>query len=638
VFVTELPQQQQQQQQAEHGGGAGQHDDAWILERVKAVNAELARAGDDGSDGEQGGGNISDGAPAVQHDRARRRFTIAYRGDTAFLEYRPVGRAPPPDGRAPALELHRTFTPPAHRGRGFARRLVEAALAHARARGWAVVPSCSYVARYLASEPMRIAVVRWDDSGETDGDGGGGDGVLMLDDGAAVVVSGVPPRRLLEITAATADERGTAWRSACVFATGAGGAVHTGRDAAVAGTYTGVDASGLFWSMVPGGSNPRLYKNNGLAPQRVALTARLLPPTGSDDDGGEGTAAAAAAAAATVERHCVRPGVTRVDVHERLASGRKLVGALFLPAPCCGPGPHPAVLDVSGSAGGLNVTRAALLASRGFAALAIAYFRHGDALPKRMADLPLEYFADALAWLRAHPRTLGDRAPAVVGSSKGAEAALLTAAHFPHAVGAVVTGSPSCVHSGVAGPAFTLGGDGLPCILWDHAVLGRQVQRHQARIQKDGGGEGQQAAAPLVIELRDALLRALELAPGDPALIPVGRLACDALLVCGVDDRNWPSLPMARRMQAAAPARGGGDAAMEVLAFAAAGHQCYMPPGLPTTLRQDYNKTSGGWIAFGGTARGNAAAQRAQWRRTLGFLRAYAARSPEGLPAPAARL
>ena len=69
---------------------------------------------------------------------------------------------------------------------------------------------------------------------------------------------------------------------------------------------------------------------------------------------------------------------------------------------------------------------------------------------------------------------------------------------------------------------------------------------------------------------------------------------------------------------------------MEVLAFAAAGHQCYMPPGLPTTLRRDYNKTSGGWIAFGGTARGNAAAQRAQWRRTLGFLRAYAARAQAG--------
>ena len=50
-----------------------------------------------------------------------------------------------------------------------------------------------------------------------------------------------------------------------------------------------------------------------------------------------------------------------------------VVGALYLPA---GPGPHPAVMTVSGSGGGIARAEAAMLASRGFACLALAYFNY----------------------------------------------------------------------------------------------------------------------------------------------------------------------------------------------------------------------------------------------------------------------
>ena len=55
-----------------------------------------------------------------------------------------------------------------------------------------------------------------------------------------------------------------------------------------------------------------------------------------------------------------------------------------------GPGPFPGVIDMFGTAGGLTEFRAALLASRGFAALALAYFAYED-LPAKF-EFNLEYF------------------------------------------------------------------------------------------------------------------------------------------------------------------------------------------------------------------------------------------------------
>lgn len=51
----------------------------------------------------------------------------------------------------------------------------------------------------------------------------------------------------------------------------------------------------------------------------------------------------------------------------------------------------PAIVDLYGTRGGLNELRAALLASRGFVTLALAYFNYKD-LPNRIDDVELEYF------------------------------------------------------------------------------------------------------------------------------------------------------------------------------------------------------------------------------------------------------
>ena len=84
--------------------------------------------------------------------------------------------------------------------------------------------------------------------------------------------------------------------------------------------------------------------------------------------------------------------------------------------------------------------RAAHLAARGYAALALAYFGT-EHLPPTLAEIPLEYFETALAWLARQPEVDPDRL-GVAGVLRGGELALLLGATFP-ALRAVVADVPS---------------------------------------------------------------------------------------------------------------------------------------------------------------------------------------------------
>ena len=78
----------------------------------------------------------------IRHEPAAHRFAADIGGATAFISYR---EAP---GRA--LELDHTFVPRAARGGGIASQLTARALTFARDEGYKVVPSCPFVAAYIA--------------------------------------------------------------------------------------------------------------------------------------------------------------------------------------------------------------------------------------------------------------------------------------------------------------------------------------------------------------------------------------------------------------------------------------------------------------------------------------------------------
>ncbi len=228
------------------------------------------------------------------------------------------------------------------------------------------------------------------------------------------------------------------WRSHATFVVDQNGRVRLDRDAPVDGTYTGIDGMGLFWATLPD------------QPDRAA------PPPPPDQT----------IASAIYKRWWVRPDVRNSDVQ---ADG--LIGKFFEPQTTGTP--HPGILVLSGSEGGTNDYAAAGFAAKGYAALALAYFRRrpareagSDSLPNELVNIPLEYFLKATDWLQ-HQKSVDPRRLAIFGGSRGAEAALLVASIDPR-YRVVIAYAPTSVSGAGIGkqnadkPSWTYRGEPIP--------------------------------------------------------------------------------------------------------------------------------------------------------------------------------
>lgn len=87
----------------------------------------------------------------VRHNTSECRFEAEVDGFTGVAEYALR------DGE---MTMTRTFVPPELRGRGIAEKLVRAALEHAQARHFRVVPACSYVEMFIKRHPEFQAQVK----------------------------------------------------------------------------------------------------------------------------------------------------------------------------------------------------------------------------------------------------------------------------------------------------------------------------------------------------------------------------------------------------------------------------------------------------------------------------------------------
>lgn len=302
----------------------------------------------------------------------------------------------------------------------------------------------------------------------------------------------------------------------------------------------------------------------------------------------------------------------QTDVRSEPVEQDGLVGLLCAPV---GTSPAPGVLLLGGSEGGLHEHDARMLAAEGFTVLALAYFG-APGLPPGLVDVPLEYFFRALDVLAAQPRTSGRLA--IVGGSRGGEAALLVAAHDER-VGVVV----SVVGSGLvtAGidfrrvslldilsaptAAWTLAGEPLPYLPYAVDDELRRLVEHDRPV-------------PLV--------RAFPAPPVDPdelarVSIPVENIHGPVLLLSAADDQNWPS---AAYSHVAADRLTRHPYDVEHRVFADAGHPIAGPPGAPFTT----TRAAGPGVTFelGGTAEANTAARAECWTATVTFLREYLAR------------
>lgn len=236
--------------------------------------------------------------------------------------------------------------------------------------------------------------------------------VSLADEPVKICISGLKPKQLVTLRASLKDDKGFSFHSKAFYRGDAAGEVDLERSEATGGDFQGVLPMGLFWALRSMKPFHRLIKRDVIgSPFRITLDVY-------DSLQFESVPAAQPVASQVLEKWFVAPGVQRVQIRE----GR-LRGAFYLPP---GDGPFPGVIDMFGGIGGLVEFRSGLLASRGFASLALPYFGYDD-LPRVLNEVDLEYFEEAADFLIKHPKVLGPGV-GVIAVSKGAEIALAMAA------------------------------------------------------------------------------------------------------------------------------------------------------------------------------------------------------------------
>jgi pimeloyl-ACP methyl ester carboxylesterase len=257
----------------------------------------------------------------------------------------------------------------------------------------------------------------------------------------------------------------------------------------------------------------------------------------------------------------------------------EVIGTFIVPD---GPGPHPGVVALSGSGGGVPSWWGDLLAPHGIAVLAAAYFGV-DPLPSALCEIPVETVAAAGDWLGRRPEVRNGRV-GLVGGSKGAELALLAATTYPELLGPVAAIAPSCVAwfgvdltggVAVASPrsSWTLGGQPVPFVPFP----GVGYERTERGLRS----VGIYAAA---LQQADAVAA---------AAIPVERAAGPLLLLSGGQDAACPSTAMARTIVDRMKAHGrSGD--VRHLDFPECGHVVVRPwaPGQAPATPYDNGGTA----------------------------------------------
>lgn len=390
------------------------------------------------------------------------------------------------------------------------------------------------------------------------------------------------------------DEVRQRWRSYAEFEATPDGGVDLTSAAPRAGSYHRVDAMGLFWSMLPVGthdSTQTFFSWGRLTPLRYNLTVEANGVT-------------------LARAQLTRRGISERDlVIRQQVDGQPFVGTFFYPA---APGHYPVAVVLGGSEGGLDETTAALLASHGIAALSLAYFGL-PSLPDELVEIPLEYFAGALAWLTQQPMVRTDRL-VVMGMSKGGELALVLAATYPTLIHGVI----GIVPSGLVFPGISRRSENYragPKSSW--TLKGAPIPFANANYTFGSVGVLMRLALGRPTSLKPLYKSAMHTPQArEHGAIAVERIQGPILLVSATDDQVWPSTHLSEMIIERLAAHQFGYSATH-LPYAGAGHLLF-PPYMPT------NSSQFGAFLAGGTPEATAAAQAAYWPHALRFVQRLA--------------
>ncbi|XP_057638889.1 acyl-coenzyme A thioesterase 5-like [Chionomys nivalis] len=404
------------------------------------------------------------------------------------------------------------------------------------------------------------------------------------DEPLSIAVRGLAPEQPVTLRAALRDEKGALFQAHARYRADPHGELDLARAPALGGSFAGLEPMGLLWAMEPDRPLWRLIKRDVQTPFVVELEVL----DGHESDGGR------LLARAVHERHFMAPGVRRVPVRE----GR-VRATLFLPP---GNGTFPGIIDLFGIGGGLLEYRASLLAGKGFAVLALAYYNYDD-LPKGMHTFHLEYFEEAVNYLLSHPQVKGPGI-GLLGISKGADLCLSMASFLKGITAAVI------INGSMANAVGTLH-------YKDETLPPLSINMHRIRVTKDG-----------LRDILEALNCPLE-GPDQKSIIPVERSDATFLFLVGQDDRNWKSEFYANEISKRLQAHG--KEKPQIILYPEAGHYIEPPffPWCKASLHAYINMP----VIFGGEPRAHAMAQVDAWQNLQTFFHKHLGAEARTIPA-----
>ncbi|MBS4539475.1 acyl-CoA thioesterase/BAAT N-terminal domain-containing protein [Clostridium sp. D2Q-11] len=341
----------------------------------------------------------------------------------------------------------------------------------------------------------------------------------LIDQSLKLQITGLKPNQQVKIQAEMKDDVKRTWHSFGIFTADYEGNIDLDTTAPNEGSYTGCDPNGLLWSMQIKDSNssfPPIFFKMSTQSHKVSFYLLIEEKIKYKSE--------------------VQINFTNSDT-EQIVVQNSIVGKLFKSKE---KNNLPAVIVVGGSTGGLFWTEqmAALLSSKGYAALALNYFDvQNDNLPSELIEIKIEYFKKALDWLKSKPE-IDKNNISIMGISKGGELSLLFGSFFSKHLTSIITYVPS-----------------------SHVFEGISMEVHQTKsswtykntpiefVQYPSNTKFSKNMNPIDIRIiHDNALNSATSKQLDSARIPIENIACPILMISGERDTTWPSSKMCRDM------------------------------------------------------------------------------------------
>jgi pimeloyl-ACP methyl ester carboxylesterase len=368
-----------------------------------------------------------------------------------------------------------------------------------------------------------------------------------------VVIRNVLPGSQVMVSAQRPDIHGRSWTAVGVYLADANGSIDLDTDPSIGGSYQGVSPHGLWCSALP------------VAPERLPAYVAELPkhPELGTAPTLDASALYTVTVAVRIDGNTVATATaTRsygagIVPEEVTADGG--VRGLFYPA-AQGP-PKVPVIVLAGSGGGLPQVQAALLASHGHPALAQGIFAYKD-LPPTLRGIPLETFRAAALWLE---QRTGAHRVAVMGTSRGSEAAGLAASYYPQHFAAAVVLVPSHLSNG----AF---GTGVREVESAWTYAGKPVPADRGETDSNNAGDAAHSNEPPGFVGTPYYLKTWSDASIASTFgIPFERMQGPVLAIGAGADEMWPSFIGAEQIRRRLAVHGKSDM-VELHIYPGAGH------------------------------------------------------------------